>query len=201
MYLYPVFIRIWHLINALCFLVLITTGIAMQYSDPDSPFISFSTSRNLHNICGIILTFNYLLFFIGNWISGNGRHYRIQWKGLRERLIQQARFYLRGYFKREEPPFPVLEDRKFNPLQGFTYALALYIGVPFLILTGWGLLFPEAILDRIFGVSGLMVADIVHVIAGFLLSIFMVIHIYLCTLGKKPGDNFRSIMTGWHQAD
>lgn len=200
-YYYPVYIRIWHLLNAIFFLVLILTGISMQYSDPDAPLISFSSSVTFHNISGIGLTFNYLIFFIGNCISGNGRNYRIEWKGARNRMLKQARYYVWGYFKKENPPYPVTGDRKFNPLQACTYVMVMYAGIPVLILTGWGLLFPETVLERIFGVSGLLVADLVHVIMGFLLSVFMIIHIYLCTLGLNPKGNFRAILTGWHETE
>ena len=197
-YQYPVYIRIWHFLNALFFLVLIFTGLSMQYSDPNAPWISFPVSVKLHNICGIGLTFNYLVFFIGNMISKNGKQYRIEWKGEKERLIRQLRYYTGGYFRKEAPPFPINEERKFNPLQAFTYAIALYAGVPVLFITGWGLLFPETVLQAFFGVSGLLVTDLLHVITGFLLSIFMIVHIYLCTMGLHPLSNFRAILTGWH---
>lgn len=198
-YHYPVFIRIWHFLNAVFFLFLILTGLSMQYSDPNAPLISFPVSVQLHNISGIGLSINYLLFFVGNCISGNGRNYRIKWKGARKRMMKQARYYVWGYFRREKEPFPVNEERKFNPLQAWTYVMVMYVGIPVLIITGWGLLFPETILERIFGVSGLLVTDLVHVIMGFLSSVFMVIHIYLCTLGLNPKGNFRAIITGWHE--
>ena len=200
-YHYPLYIRLWHLMNALFFLVLILTGLSMQYSDPDAPLISFSVSVELHNISGTGLTINYLIFFIGNWISKNGAHYRIQWKGMMDRMKKQMRYYAWGYFKKEEHPFPVTAERKFNPLQAFTYAIAMYAGLPVLFISGWGLLFPETVLERVFGVSGLLVTDLVHVITGFLLSIFMIVHIYLCTIGLKPIKNFRAILTGWHEAN
>ena len=197
-YHYQVYIRIWHLLNALFFLVLILTGLSMQYSNPDTPMISFSLSVELHNICGVGLTANYLLFFVGNWISGNSKHYRIQRKGIMSRLMIQLRYYVWGYFKREKHPFPLTEERKFNPLQAFIYAIALYAGVPVLIITGWALLFPETNLREAFGVSGLLLTDLLHVIVGFLLSIFMFVHIYLCTIGSHPIKNFKSMITGWH---
>jgi thiosulfate reductase cytochrome b subunit len=186
-------------LNALFFLVLILTGLSMQYSDPDAPLISFPVSVELHNISGIGLTINYLLFLLGNLFSKNGKNYRIEWKGARLRMMKQFRYYVSGYLRKEKPPYPVTIDRKFNPLQAFSYALAMYVGVPVLCITGFGLLFPEAILDRIFGVSGLLVADLVHVITGFLLSVFMIVHIYLCTLGLAPGRHFKAIITGWYE--
>jgi thiosulfate reductase cytochrome b subunit len=33
---------------------------------------------------------------------------------------------------------------------------------------------------------------------GFLLSIFLILHVYLCTMGMDPKQNFRAILTGWH---
>jgi thiosulfate reductase cytochrome b subunit len=199
LYLYPVFLRIWHGLNALLFLVLILTGLSMQYSDPGAPWIRFELSVQLHNICGITLTANYLLFILGNAISGNGKQYRIQWKGLSGRLMKQARYYLQGYFRKSEHPFPVSEEKKFNPLQGLTYAMAMYIGLPVIIITGFGLLFPDTVLYQFMGLSGLLITDLLHVATGFLLSIFMVIHIYLCSIGANPAKNYRAIISGWHE--
>ena len=79
-YHYPLYIRFWHILNALFFLLLILTGLSMQYSNPDSPLISFPVSVKIHNICGIGLTINYLLFLLGNIISGNHKNYRMQMK-------------------------------------------------------------------------------------------------------------------------
>ena len=113
--------------------------------------------------------------------------------------MKQANYYLRGYFRKEEHPFPMSENQKFNPLQGLTYAMAMYIGVPLIIITGIGLMFPEAIIDKVFGVSGLLVSDLLHIVTGFLLSVFMIIHIYLCTLGLRPSRHFKAILNGWHE--
>jgi thiosulfate reductase cytochrome b subunit len=188
-------------LNALFFLVLIITGLNMQYSDPDNPFISFSISVKLHNICGIGLTASYLIFLIGNMITGNGKFYRIPVKGLFKRISLQARYYIRGFFKHEKAPFPVNGDRKFNPLQAISYTTAMYIGVPLLFITGLGLLIPEIVPGRIFGISGLLLSDLVHVITGFLMSVFMLVHIYMCTIRKKPAGSFRAIITGWIEVE
>jgi thiosulfate reductase cytochrome b subunit len=197
-YLYPKYIRLWHMLNALFMLVLIITGLSMQYSSMDSSLISFPLSVRMHNVSGIGLSASYLLFFLGNYLSGNGKHYRIQWQGLKKRISIQLRYYLSGYFNRQPAPYPISEENKFNPLQALSYAMAMYIGFPFVVITGFGLLFPEIILERFLGLNGLMLTDLIHVIMGFLLSIFMIIHIYLCSVGAHPSCNFRSILTGWH---
>jgi thiosulfate reductase cytochrome b subunit len=188
------------MLNAIFMLLLIITGLSMQYAGPDGGPITFQVSVRIHNVSGIGLTISYLLFIIGNMISGNGKHYRLQWRGLRNRMMTQLRYYLSGYFKKNSPPFPVSAERKFNPLQAFSYVLSMYVGIPLLVISGWGLLFPETIIDRIFGASGLILTDLLHVIMGFLLSIFLILHVYLCTIGMDPKQNFRAILTGWHHS-
>jgi thiosulfate reductase cytochrome b subunit len=189
------------MLNTIFMLVLIVTGLSMQYSARDSFMIPFRISVELHNICGIALTASYLIFFIGNIKSGNRKHYRLQWQGLRKRMSLQLRYYLSGYFIKQSPPFPVSSESKFNPLQAVTYVMAMYIGLPLVMITGFGLLFPEIILDGIFGVNGLVLTDLLHVIMGFLLSIFMIVHIYTITMGLHPLRNFRAIITGWHHVE
>jgi len=104
-------------------------------------------------------------------------------------------------FKGEKHPFPVTEKRKFNPLQKLTYVLAMYVALPLLIISGAGLLFPEITLPRFFGVSGLILTDILHITMGFFLSVFMVIHIYTCTLGAKPTSLFWGMISGYHRSE
>lgn len=196
-YHYQGFIRLWHLLNAMFCLILILTGLGMQYSNPEIQFIPFATLVKIHNVSGIALTVSYLIFFIGNILSGNVKQYRLQWKGLQRKLARQLRYYVIGYLKREKSPHPPTGEIKFNPLQAVTYAMVMYIGVPLVFITGWGLLFPDVLIDRIFGVNGLLLTDLVHVISGFFISIFMIIHIYTCSIGKNPGGNYRAILTGW----
>jgi thiosulfate reductase cytochrome b subunit len=116
-------------------------------------------------------------------------------------LMKQFRFYAGGIFKGEPHPFPVTEEQKFNPLQRFSYVLAMYVGMPLLIISGFGLLFPEIVIFQVFGISGLALTDLLHIIMGFVLSIFLVIHLYTCTLGDKPGTLFKSMITGYHEEE
>lgn len=199
LYLYPGLIRIWHVLNALMILLLIISGLSMQYSDPANPFIRFDLAVSLHNITGIILIFNYLLFFYGNTISKNGRHYRIQLKGLMERLMVQFRYYTYGVFKNEPAPFPVTKKMKFNPIQQVTYFITMYVFMPLIFLTGLPMLFSGAFIRQLLGSQAFFVTDILHITVGFFLSIFLVIHVYFCTFGAKPTSNFKSIVTGYHE--
>jgi len=203
MYLYPIWLRIWHVLNAVLFIILIVTGLSMQYTDMDneSYTVGFAKAVSWHNVAAMILTANYVIFFLGNLLTGNGKYYRFRKENSWSDLAKQARYYAFGIFKGEIQPFPVTMEHKFNPLQKLTYILAMYVGMPLLIVSGFVLLFPEVAIKNIFGISGLVVNDILHISTGFLLSIFMIIHIYTCTLGAKPFSLFWGIITGFHRSD
>jgi thiosulfate reductase cytochrome b subunit len=174
----------------------------MQYSNPEFPMLRFDLAVSIHNICGILLSINYLVIILGNIFTTNGRFYRIKRKGFIQELIRQADYYLFGIFKGNKAPFPINGERKFNPLQKISYVAVLYFMMPLVIITGWAMIFPEMIfLNKIFGTSGLHFTDLVHILMGFVLSLFMFVHIYLCTIGKPAGTHFRAMMSGWHHSE
>lgn len=203
LYLYPKWVRAWHLTNAILFLILIVTGISLQFSGQKEPFVlvSFKTAVSWHNTAAFLLVLSYVVFIIGNFATGNIRHYRNRSNSMLKDLVTQFHYYRRGMFRGEPHPFPVTKDSKFNPLQRFTYFLAMFFGMPVLILSGTLLFYPDLLPKQFLGVSGLLINDLVHISTGFLLSVFMVVHIYTCTLGSKPGTLFKSMMDGYHHDD
>lgn len=198
-YLYPKWIRLWHAINALTFLMLIVTGISLHYATGETSIIPFQVSIGIHNVCAIILSINYGVFVIGNMFMGNGTYYRKWRKNLWPKLWKQFHFYAIGIFKGDPHPFPITKKQKFNPLQKVSYVFAMYFGMPLLIVSGIALMFPEKISNTIFNISGLLFYDVLHIVVGFVLSIFLVIHLYTCTLGDKPGTLFKSMINGYHE--
>ena len=199
LYLYPVWIRIWHMMNALLCLVLIITGLSIQFSNPGT-VVKFKAAVSVHNVAGILLTISYVLFFLGNLFTSNGVHYVIPVKGFLQRIKKQIIYYSVGIFRKAEAPFPVGVENKFNPLQQVTYVVLMYVFVPFVILSGWGLLYPDITVNSFLGFSGLNLTDLLHVVAGFVISIIMCVHIYFCTIGKSPSSNFKSMINGYHES-
>jgi len=199
-YLYPLWIRLWHALNAILIILLIITGVSMQYTDPANPLIRFDIAVKMHNISGIFLTLNYMVFLTGSLITPNGKYYKLSLNGLFPRLIKQFTYYTFGIFKHEKAPFPVTKESKFNPLQQFTYVIAMFILVPIVIITGWALLYPEVLLTKFLSGSGLRVNDFIHVIIGFFVSFFMFIHVYFCTIGASFVSNFKSMINGFHES-
>ncbi len=198
MYIYPVWVRIWHLVNALLIIALVVTGLSLQYSGSDFILMPFKSSVTIHNTSGLLLCASFIYYLLANHFTSNGQYYHFKSKGMIGRALKQARYYSYGVFKKEEPPFPVKVGRKFNPLQKLSYLFVMYLLMPAVIITGIAMLFPDLLPDRIFGILGIHFIDLIHIITGFCLSVFLVVHIYICTLGNTPSSNFKSMINGWH---
>lgn len=198
LYLYPVWIRIWHWSNMILFILLIASGLSMQYAGAEMKFIRFDIAVSIHNITGIMVTILYAFFILGNVLTDNGKNYRIKRKGITERMFKQFKYYSFGVFKNEKPPFPPKNGNKFNPLQLISYVVVMYLFFPFLIITGFALLFPEIIFHELFGFTGIQLTAMFHILLGFFLSFFMLVHVYFCTMGEKPSTHFKSMINGYH---
>lgn len=203
MYLYPKWLRLWHLVNAVLVIILIYSGISMQYTGKEDPFLlmEFARAVRWHNVTALILTISYIAFVAGNVFTENGRYYKLDKHNFLSDLGKQLRYYSIGMFKGENHPFPVTFDRKFNPLQKLSYVLIMYVALPLVIISGLGLMFPEVTINRLFGVSGLILTDLLHITMGFLITVFLIIHIYSCTLGSTPTSLFRGMISGYHEPD
>ncbi|MFV0591307.1 MAG: cytochrome b/b6 domain-containing protein [Draconibacterium sp.] len=196
-YFYPLWLRIWHGINALGIILLIITGISMN-SGFEKSIISFKLIITVHNYAGVIVTLNYLLYLLGNIFTDNKKFYIVKPKNFLKRPMKQAYYYAWGMFHGMKAPYPLSEKRKFNPLQKYTYIAVMYIVVPLVIISGIGLMFPELIFNKIYNVSGVLITAVTHSAMGFFISIFLLIHLYIASIGKSPVENFKSIITGWH---
>lgn len=198
LYFYPLWLRIWHGFNALGILTLIATGLSMQSSLESGRVVGFNMIVNLHNIAGVVVALSYMGYFIGNLVTPNGKFYIIKSQGFFKKPVKQAAYYIWGMFHGEKSPYPLSEKRKFNPLQKYAYVMVMYLAVPLVIITGVALLFPEIIIDKVYTFSGVFVTAVLHSAMGFFISIFLIIHLYVASIGKSPLRNFKSIITGWH---
>ena len=199
LYLYPLWLRIWHHVNAVLMIFLITTGISMQYSDPDYPLIRFDIAVTVHNWAGILLTISYFFFLFGVIFTAIGRYYVIRTEGFVISFVKQMRYYLFGVFQGQKNPFNVSEEKKFNPVQLITYNIIMHAITPITFITGWALIFPETIVLNVWGYSGIMLTSLAHSIAGFFISIFLIIHLYVITIGPSTRANFKTIIYGYHE--
>ncbi len=199
-YLFAPWIRHWHWANAVTILALIVTGISLHYADTKGMLVPFDLSRDVHNIAGIVLCAIYGFFLIANIVSGNWLQYVPSGPNYGKRLWIQARFYLWDcFFGRPHPHHPSVK-RNFNDLQQIVYWAVMYVLMPLLLISGLLFLWPELAPDRIMGVDGLLPVAIAHYIFGYMISLFMLGHMYLSTMGDTPTTSLKTMLTGWYQS-
>jgi thiosulfate reductase cytochrome b subunit len=203
MFLYPIWVRLWHLVNAILILILIFTGITIYFPEKESSFfiMDLSKATGWHDVSAKILIISYLGFLAGNIFTGNGKYYRIEEKRFLSSLFRQLRYYLYGKFKHEKNPFPVTLENKFNPLQKLSYIFIMYIALPLIILSGVGLMLPDNVIEKMFGAEGYFLLDIMHIIMATIISLFLIIHIYLGVIASKPTAGLRGIITGYVESE
>ena len=188
---YPFWLRLWHSVNGILCLTLITTGLMMQYASPERIEISLSKVILIHNFCGIFLIFSWVFFIVANGLSKNGSYYWPKLKVLKESLIQ-FRYYVIGMFKGEPKPFKEDANRKFNPLQQLAYWSAMYIFAPLLVMTGFIMYNIERLLIDDKSIIIYRICDFIHLCAAFMISVFLVIHLYLAFI--EGMENLKKII-------
>ncbi|GAB1402983.1 hypothetical protein MASR1M74_01610 [Lentimicrobium sp.] len=182
-------------------ILLILSGVSMQYSNPKYPFIRFDLAVKMHNISGILLTVFFLYFLLAIVFNWAGKYYRMPLKEFGNHIYKQVKYYTFGIFRGDKPPFPVNEHRKFNPIQLLSYNAIQFVVIPLVIITGWALLFPETIVLDFFGYSGILLTSLLHVVMGFIISMFLIIHLYFITVGHSVVSNLKSMVTGYHEVE
>lgn len=200
LYLYPRWLRAWHWINALLFLVLMYTGSSMHFAG-GGWLMPFDLAVTVHNTAGILLTLGWIGFVIGNLTTGNGRHYRVRFSGFFDRLFAQARYYGYGIFRNEPHPFHVSAEMKLNTLQQLSYLGVMYGLMPLLILSGWAFLFSVSLPETLLGLPSVWLVAMAHLTLAYLLVLFLLVHMYIITTGETVTTNLHAMITGWHRED
>ncbi len=198
-YIMPVWLRLWHWTNALLMIALIVSGASLHFPDSVVPVVRFDIARTIHNVSGIAISVLYVAYLVWNSRSGNLRQYYPNPKELMTGLNEQNAYVAMGIFKGAPPPVSPTPEKKFNVLQQMTYLLVMYVAMPLLIVTGIAFFFPELAPAQMFGMDGLLPIAVAHYVIGFLLTMFLLGHIYMGTMGVTAMAGFQMMITGWHE--
>lgn len=199
LYLYPLWVRVWHWLNALLFVLAVISGVSMHFAG-GGLLMPFANAVALHNAVGMLLSLSWMGFLIGNLVSSNGRHYRLRLGTLTGDVLRQARWYAFGVFRGEPHPFAVGAGDKMNALQKLSYLVVMLLLMPVAIGSGWAFFFSSQLPETLFGIGGVWVVAMVHLSAAWLLILFLLVHVYIITTEETPGTNLRAMLTGWHRA-
>ena len=178
----PLWLRVWHGLQALLFLGLIATGLSMHYAGSEWAQIPFAVSVRMHNACGIATAVLWLVFVVWNAASGRVRHYKPKDIHVIHSLVIQLRYYAYGMFRGE--PQPLSPGLRNNHVQQLAYAAVMYILMPVSIVSGLLLLFPILAPERALGRAGLWPMAMLHLGVGYILTLFLLVHVYLATTGE-----------------
>lgn len=201
-YLHPLPVRIWHWINALGFILLIITGAQIRFAD-QLGLMSFKTAVQIHSWTGFILLANYFIWLI--YYLFTGKLFKIYippfWRPVDfiKRSIKQAKYYGYGIMVGDKNPHHATPDNKFNPMQQLAYLSIMVILIPVQILTGLMLWDPELFSGLVNLIGGIQIATLIHTALWVFFSAFIIIHIYLASLGHTPTAHFVAMITGYEE--
>lgn len=199
-YMYTIYERLWHWLQAAAIFALIFTGLIIHRPDTFGIF-SFTYAVQVHNVLGWILFANAALAAFYHLASGEIKQYIPQPRGFFDQAITQAIFYLRGIFKGEPHPFEKNVRKKLNPLQQLTYFGILNVLLPLQVITGllmWGVQEWPALSGFL---GGLPVLAPFHTLVAWLFAAFIVAHIYLTTTGHMPLAGIKAMIDGWDEVE
>jgi Ni/Fe-hydrogenase b-type cytochrome subunit len=202
LYIHPLPVRIWHWTNAAGFVLMIATGLQIRFLDL-MQVVSFRTAVVAHNWIGFVLIAN---FFV--WLSfylftdkikvyhpelSPTKYFRASWR--------QIQYYGYGIFRGDANPHHPNAYRKFNPLQSMMYQIIMMLLVPLQFFTGlilWDVTRFSSMVDM-FG--GLRIVDTIHVLLFVVFTGFIIVHIYLGSLGHTPSAHFKAMITGYEDVE
>lgn len=197
-YLHPLPLRLWHWANAIIVVLLLITGIQLRlYGIPELP--RHSLSLIIHRYAGWAMVASSILWLIYCLVTNHlGRQYRLRRSDVKG-IISQTTFYVWSIFKGEQHHHRVSPDEKFNSLQKIAYSAIMCIVTPVLVITG--LLFSDILFVRnyILQWNVVKLLDTIHVIGAYLIAIYLIVHIYMATLGRTPLSHIKAMISGYEE--
>jgi thiosulfate reductase cytochrome b subunit len=197
-YLHPLFLRIWHWLNALLVVILLITGTQLRIPGiaslrPNDPALL------VHKYAGWAMAVSFVIWLVYGLVSDHlSWHYVIRRRDLKG-VFSQARFYLFSIFRGEENPFLPSPEEKFNPLQKLAYGAIMCLFTPVLVVTGF--LYSDILFFRkyilLWNVVGVL--DAIHVIGAYVFALYLVVHLYMATLGRTAFSHIKAMIMGYEE--
>jgi thiosulfate reductase cytochrome b subunit len=191
-------IRVWHWTNALLIVFLILTGIQLRAPDL-ALFGSYSNAVWLHKYAGFGATGTFIFWLLYVLFSGAfWRHYVLRPSDVK-RMPKQAAFYGFTIFRGKENPFTASPRNKFNPMQKMAYFSMMVFVTPVIVITG--IFFSDILyfLPQIEAIGGLRILDATHVAAAYLFLLYLLVHLYMATLGHSLFAHFKAMIVGYEE--
>jgi len=198
LYLHPLPLRLWHWLTAAIVVSLLGTGWHLRFHgiaalSPHDPVLIWHKGIGLAMVA---VTVFWLVYAMAN--ESRRRHYLIRGRDLRG-MVTQARFYLFTMFTGGENPFRPSAAAKYNPLQKLAYGGVMFILLPFQGLTGLLFMDIPPLRDQLLSANLIGFLDAGHVLCSYLLALYLIVHLYMATLGRTWFSHIRAMITGYEE--
>ncbi|MEC3862115.1 cytochrome b/b6 domain-containing protein [Mesobacterium sp. TK19101] len=187
---YPRFERLWHWTQMALIMTLLFTGMGLNGLHHILPF---GPAVMLHTMAALVLLAVWIFATFWLFTTGTWKQFVPTLDG----MVQVARFYAFGIFKGESHPHRKMYWRKHNPLQIMAYfGLKMFVfpaiwitGILYLTYNFW-----EDVPNATFLLT--VIANL-HLFAAYVIATFVVVHIYLLTVGHGFREHVRPMVTGY----
>jgi thiosulfate reductase cytochrome b subunit len=192
---YPRFERFWHWGQVALIVVLMVTGFGLNGVHS---LIPFGPAVMLHTAAALALLA--LWVFATFWLFTTGT-----WKQFLptlEGMLHVIFYYAVGVFKGKRHPYRKVLLRKHNPLQAATYFGLKWFVFPAIWSTGLLYLtynwWAGSVPDASFWIW--LIANL-HLAAAYVIAAFVIVHIYLLTVGHGFRAHVRPMITGYDEVE
>ena len=202
LYIHPLPVRLWHWTNAFGFMLLIATGLQIRYLDLVQ-VISFRTAVVAHNWIGFVLIANFFVW-LGYYLSSDKikvYHPELSPTKYFQASFRQIQFYGYGIFRGDPNPHHPSAYKKFNALQSMLYQIIMMLLVPIMFFTGLLLWDVGRFSSIVEALGGVRVIDTIHVLLFIVFCGFMVVLVYLASLGHTASAHFKAMITGYEEVE
>ena len=202
LYIHPLPVRIWHWVNAIGMVLMILTGLQMRYVGLVD-VAPFRTAVIVHNWTGLVLIVNFFIWLVFYLFSDRIKAYHAELNPRKHFLgsLQQAYYYGFGIFQEDANPHRLTVYRKFNPLQSMFYQIVMMLCLPIQFYSGILLWYATRFPGQVDFFGGLRVIDTAHVLIFIFLFFFLIIHVYLATLGHTRMSHIKAMLTGYEEVE
>jgi thiosulfate reductase cytochrome b subunit len=198
LWLHPVPLRAWHWANTALVLLLLISGTQLRAPDIEV-FSSYRTAVIVHKAGGFVMAVSFLFWLFYTVTSKNARKQYVVRLSDITGMGKQGEYYAFGVFRGWRNPFRATKEAKFNPLQKFSYIFVQFVFTPIVIVTG---IFFSNILffgGAISTIGGIRTLDAIHVTLAYLFAAYLLVHIYMSTVGHTPLTHVKAMFTGYEE--
>ena len=191
---YPRFERFWHWTQMALIVLLAVTGLALNGTHHA---IGFKPAVMLHSIAALTLLTVWIFSTFWLFTTGTWRQFVPRLEG----MLAVARFYAWGVFRGEDHPYRKTMWRKHNPLQAATYFALKWAVFPAIWASGLAYLGYNLWEDVPNAGWWLALVANIHLFAAYAVITFVVLHLYLLTVGHGFRQHVKPMLTGFDEVE